>query len=143
MLAWYIHCWSQCSLLTNQQLSSHNKDDFRPHLMSLYKSHFITYRLNYLGTFLTSERSVIVSKIVLEPFLNNQVDIPQGNILYLRFSREKGDERRCKLFHQHGDKVWTLVHHLHQLHDDLQTQHTFTALPVNFRKKDAISVMQS
>lgn len=53
------------------------------------------------------------------PFLHNQVDVPQGNILNFRLSRQQGHQRRGKFLQQHVVIVRVLGKELQELHEDL------------------------
>lgn len=58
------------------------------------------------------------------PFLYDEVDVAERDILDLWLGRQEGDERRGQLLDQHGDVVAVGVQHLHQLHDHLYNTHT-------------------
>lgn len=52
------------------------------------------------------------------PFLHNQVDVPQGNVLNLGLSRQQGHQRRGKFLQQHVVVVRVLGKKLQELHQD-------------------------
>lgn len=52
------------------------------------------------------------------PFLHNQVDVPQGDILDFRLSGQQGNQWRSKLLQQHVVIIWILGEKLQELHQN-------------------------